>query len=271
MFQTLQLFSSRSRRTLLYLLSTGFVLAFLYCLYNRKSETVNENVLNRLPSSAPSQRKTVNVVCFGDSLTEGMISHDTWDFHPYSTKLQKLLNSSRRTGKVTRSTVYKVYNQGKSGERVIGEMTKRLPHVLKGKYSDSRKYDWVIILGGTNDLHVTLQSGNYELKHRIFEALVSLHRAAHRRGARTLAVTIPARKCELKAKCKKVKMARLHINKSLKDYAKQLGTKKVIVVDLAKKMRLKKMTKYWSNEVHFTPAGYDKMAAVIFDTLNKYL
>lgn len=260
------------RRTLSSLLLVVCIFAVVFYLYNNNK---NEALSGRKTKSSILSRKRhkINIICFGDSLTEGStVLNGDFYFHPYSNKLQKLLNHNygNISKRAKEKSIYKVYNEGISGERVIGEMTSRLPRILK-KHSRSPTYNWVIILGGTNDLRVAERSGNYEMKHRIFEAIVSLHRVSHRYGAKTVVVTIPARKCELRAKCLKVKLARLYINKYLRDYAKQLGVKKVVVTDLARKMPVQKMMKYWADEVHFTPDGYDKMAVIIHETLKEYL
>lgn len=265
------------QRTFLHILVTGVLLFVLYYLLNSKTEAESRRVSKiSLPQRERHETAIFNIICFGDSLTEGLtILNGKLDFYPYSKTLQKLLSRNGNLLKQAKQnkTIYNVYNEGKSGERVIGEMTARLPRVLLKETDNSRGsvFDWVIILGGTNDLRVAELSGKYEMKRRIYEAIVSLHRVSHRRGARTVLVTIPGRQCELKAKCRQVKMARVYVNKYLRDYTKELGPEKVVLVDLARKMPFPKMINYWADEVHFTPAGYNKMAVIIYEALKEHL
>ena len=82
------------------------------------------------------------ILCFGDSLTEGYTFQASGQFHPYSTKLQQLLEAHCHDSVEVRMA-------GVSGEIVVPSMTQRLDRLLK---EASQPYDWVIILGGTNDL-----------------------------------------------------------------------------------------------------------------------
>ena len=102
----------------------------------------------------------VDLLAFGDSLTEGFIG---WgDFHPYSIRLQQLLLEhfsdpskvmvrSLAPSSVCPQLFFKVSQFGISGE-TVPEMVYRLPGILKEKESIRAKYSHVVILGGTNDL-----------------------------------------------------------------------------------------------------------------------
>lgn len=93
-----------------------------------------------------------------------------------------------------------LFNAGRSGEKVQQEMLPRLQRILQG----TTKYDWVIILGGTNDLFgmrsIWAEKNKVKDEHLIFNAIAQLHRAAHETGARTVALTIPALQCEVNRK-----------------------------------------------------------------------
>ena len=115
------------------------------------------------------------ILCFGDSLTEGYTFQESGEFHPYSTALRKLLNEH------CQDTVV-VDTAGVSGEMVVPSMTHRLDKLLK---EASAPYDWLIILGGTNDVGMGVK-GEDLLPH-----LLGLHNRAKETGARTLALALP--------------------------------------------------------------------------------
>ena len=68
---------------------------------------------------------------------------ESGEFHPYSISLTRLLQDH------CQGSVVVVDTAGVSGERVIPSMTRRLDRLLR---ETSDPYDWVLVLGGTNDL-----------------------------------------------------------------------------------------------------------------------
>ena len=72
-----------------------------------------------------------------------------------------------------------IVNKGVSGEHA-SVMGTRLAALLA-----ERRYDWVIILGGTNDLAYDVDTK------KLAETLIKLHSMCHEAGARTVALTIP--------------------------------------------------------------------------------
>ena len=216
--------------------------------------------------------KPLRILCFGDSLTEGATT--TVDgrrkFHPYSLKLQQNFDNyvpMRQTRNIRLLT--QVHNAGVSGELVQNSMEERLSKILKGA---REKYDWVIILGGTNDIRRMqwVDHSDPDDPKMVFETLTKLHRACYEYGAHSVVVTIPARQCEVNPDCSEVKEARNKINDWLRRFVRALNDQ-VALVDLARKMELPQHRQYWSDEVHFTPTGYDKMADTIFEVLKQYV
>ena len=118
---------------------------------------------------------TSRILCFGDSLTEGYTFQESGEFHPYSTELHKLL-AEHCQGTVV------VHTAGVSGETVVPSMSGRLDKLLK---QEGQPYDWVIILGGTNDL------GTGRTAEGLLPHLLALHDRAKEAGSRTLALAIP--------------------------------------------------------------------------------
>ncbi|MCJ1433759.1 hypothetical protein MMC27_003124 [Xylographa pallens] len=123
---------------------------------------------------APHPQK-LKILCFGDSLTAG---YSMWglQFHPYAEQLKKVLQGAFP------STTIEVVVEGLSGAQVRGEYTGRLNRACR--QAEHEPYDWIIILGGTNDLG---WGGQPE---KIYEALQEVWSIALATGANVLALTI---------------------------------------------------------------------------------
>ena len=216
------------------------------------------------------EHKQLYILCFGDSITAGAVvtRNKSRRMHPYSLRLQ--LRLDELLGKVIRpKQSTKIRNAGVLGEVAQKEMERRLPQILT---EAKRNFDWVIILGGTNDIKRRLWMDYSEPVHSkmIFKALRGLHLICHKHGSKSMAVTIPARQCEVRAECNEVKEMRERINTWLREFAEKSGDR-VVLVDLAREMEFPKFRQYWSDELHFTDEGYDKMGDVIFSVLEPYV
>ncbi|KAI4090453.1 MAG: hypothetical protein LQ344_004759 [Seirophora lacunosa] len=88
--------------------------------------------------------KSLRILCFGDSLTAGFSGYGYFHY-PYATHIRKKLKEELP------DTDAVVDVSGLSGDRVIaGQFLERIKAVSeKAKHTP---YDWIIILGGTNDL-----------------------------------------------------------------------------------------------------------------------
>jgi len=86
---------------------------------------------------------TLRILCFGDSLTAG---YTQWGMHhyPYAAHLTDHLQTAFP------STLIHVDVEGMIGAQVGGQYTGRLNRACT-KAKDA-PYDWIIIMGGTNDL-----------------------------------------------------------------------------------------------------------------------
>jgi len=186
------------------------------------------------------------VLAFGDSLTAGYYRWGS-EFHPYSIKLEKLLEPHGK---------FQVFEFGESGEKTSA-MEKRLPTLL------SQKYRWVIILGGTNDLGIRSSD-------QIFSSISRLHSMVHKKGAKSLVLTIP----HCLESPSVITQKREEINKRLREMVKSSDC--MALVDLEYSIDPTKMTKeeieeLYDDQLHFTPKGYDKMAELIYETLTRWL
>lgn len=225
---------------------------------------VSPQVINSDPYSR-------SILCFGDSLTSGYYNHGH-NFHPYSQRLSQLLNSGR--------IKYYVKTSGKVREMAHGSMARRLPEVL----GNSSRFDWVIILGGTNDVAHVKNFGDDDSfmnqlisiwKPRIVRDIEVLHEIAHRYGARTVLLTIPETAYEAWPNYKTLWVMRNRLNEDLRDYARR-SQGNVVLCDLANQLprhslSLQAQSILWNDHLHLTPYGYDKMAEIVYQCLKPYL
>ena len=155
---------------------------------------------------------------------------------------------------------------GVSMEILVPSMTQRLGRLLK---EASQPYDWVIILGGTNDLGTGLK-GDKLLPH-----LLALHDSAKETGAQTMALALPQYINELKPGNEGYRGEKAKVNDGLKAYCEQ-SSSKTVWVDLWNGLPFgalpaEERVLYWVDGLHMTPRGYDKMAQLIFDSLKQYV
>ena len=246
---------------------------------NKKTPTKAAVVLN--PSTTPTTPHVVNlhdpskirILCFGDSLTAGYNSHGK-NYYPYCSRLQKVLNY--------RSSI-PVYTETKGvvGEMTHKQMTSRLPLVLGNTTYD---YDWILILGGTNDiLHVKNFADDQEFLNqlenvwqpRITKDIEKLHDIAYKFGAHTMLLTVPENAIEAWPDYKPLLKMRQRINESLRKFA-AASKGKTVLCDIAKKMPRHSLgplqeAAVWDDHLHMTPEGYTKMAGLVADCIKPYL
>ena len=90
--------------------------------------------------------KTLRVLCFGDSLTAGYTKYG-YEHYPYADHLRSNLRYLLSTKDVN------VEVEGLSGDLVQGRTAQFLRRIkAKCPVDEPRQYDWIIIMGGTNDL-----------------------------------------------------------------------------------------------------------------------
>ena len=97
-------------------------------------------IVNAMDTSQP---KSLRILCFGDSLTSGYTRMGL-EAYPYADHLRVRLQHILSTPDIH------VDVEGRPGDQVQGLYLKRLD--LKLKAVANTPYDWVIIMGGTNDL-----------------------------------------------------------------------------------------------------------------------
>ncbi|KAK4034061.1 SGNH hydrolase-type esterase domain-containing protein [Parachaetomium inaequale] len=197
-------------------------------------------------------RPRLRILCFGDSLTAGYAS---WGaiHHPYNEMLESMLSMAFPDLKIVTA------EDGLSGATVKhGFQTRMNAQFLaprKKKDDDDeeggKRYDWTIVLGGTNDLGMGFSP------EQIFESLQEVWNVPLAHKCKVLALTVP--EAGIKGKIReRIDAKRDKLNALIKGYKRE----GFHVFDLNKAVPYWSMTetdraKYWDDHLHFTPDGYD--------------
>ncbi|KAH6691704.1 SGNH hydrolase-type esterase domain-containing protein [Plectosphaerella plurivora] len=201
----------------------------------------------------PGPKKPFRVLCFGDSLTSGYYGMGT-GCRPYSITFEEKLSSAFPDRDV------KVVENGMPGDVVsFKAFNQRLEEELRRA---AAPYDWVIILGGTNDLAYGVATET------ICDALDESYITALKGDRKVLALTIPethGTKAALKAK-------RAEIN----DFIMRYDSPNFYAFDLHAAIPYAALSderrrQYWDDGVHLTSDGYDWMGNHLGAALIKFM
>jgi lysophospholipase L1-like esterase len=207
------------------------------------------------------QQKPLRILALGDSLTEGYYDYGR-RYHPYATHLTHLFESA--------NIPVKIDQLGRSGERVVPNMVNRLRYLLKQNAS----YDWIIILGGTNDLGGEVSADKIfgEGLKPMYEMCLNQTQAKINLAAMTVienGYDSPTNDSD---------KDRQTLNRMIRDYIAKINDQdRVCLVDLDKgipyhsKSDDNERKRIWDDDVHLTPAGYDRMATLVFDAIKSKL
>ncbi|XP_066936021.1 serine-rich adhesin for platelets-like isoform X2 [Clytia hemisphaerica] len=220
---------------------------------------------DEIENACRKQRGTnlvVRVLAFGDSLTRGYYNKGQ-NHHPYTGRLQSLLN------RMDDKRCFIVENQGKDGDIAFGEMPKRMETLLR---LSKKHYDWIIILGGTNDIYNKQHSGKRS-PNELSQNIIALHNIAHHHGAHTVAITIPEVLCENNESCEDMKAIRDNVNDNIKTYALD-HRQNVVLCDMAELLARNKLknglvAQFFEGGLHLKPRGYETMARLIFESIKE--
>lgn len=196
-------------------------------------------------------QKHIRILCLGDSLTAG---YHSWGmaYHPYANRMENRLKH-RWPSKTFDITV-----DGVPGDTVVnGTFLNRLEHQLAEV--KQRRYDWIIVLGGTNDIGWGLKPAE------IVHSLEEIWNKELESGATVLALNVAASRVCDSAQGR----ARLEeLNGSIVRYDKT----SFFSADLYALVPWpsddeEEQDRIWDDGLHFTPAGYDMMGEVVADRL----
>ncbi|RLL93258.1 hypothetical protein CFD26_102360 [Aspergillus turcosus] len=208
--------------------------------------------------------KELSILCFGNSLTAGYY-HFGCDYHPYALTLKDKLQAA--FPKITLT----VDVDGLPGDLVISPPGKSLSRIKAKCVSaslifvavltitvDGSSYDWVIVLGGTNDL------GTRYPPSKIYPALQEVWDVALDNGANVLALTIP----ECSAVSTTLDMRRNEVNSSILAHQAE----GFHAFDLHGKLPYHNATeefreKIWDDGLHLTAEGYKLVGDVVGEHL----
>ena len=209
--------------------------------------------LSQLADRKPEMR----ILAIRASLTTGFYNYGL-SHHPYSLRLLQLISSL--------GIAVTIDQKGISGERVVPSMVRRLESLLAEQNSS---YDWVMILGGTNDL------GYGQPAEQIFnEGIKLMYDMVLRRDSDVQLVVMTVIENGFYSPAHRHDRPRQELNELIRNYASNL---RVHLVDLAKEIRfhhvddLEQRDAIWDDGVHFKAAGYALMANVIFQAIHPHL
>lgn len=144
------------------------------------------------PSSSPPpppspevwpRKRALRILCFGDSLTAGYSGLGS-SYNPYAERL------AARLEKAFPNLRLETEVDGAPGDLVYAPMGKFVSRMESHFDPDEEAtatppYDWVIVLGGTNDLAFSIDV------EKVFEAMRTVWEMPLRRGCKVLAMTVP--------------------------------------------------------------------------------
>ncbi|HET7057198.1 MAG TPA: GDSL-type esterase/lipase family protein [Nitrospiraceae bacterium] len=194
---------------------------------------------------------SISIICFGDSLTAGYQS-PTYDVPyivetPYGMLLQERLGAQAT-----------VMTCGVCGE-VTRDMVLRFQRDVV-----AYRPDYVVILGGTNDL------GCHVASTEVFSNLCRLYDQASAAGIRPVAVTVPSIRMEINLTDRHwlngFLMQRQHLNRLILDYCAKHAMACVDLFTATIEPDTLLLADPYSNDgLHLTTKGYRKMADLLYE------
>jgi lysophospholipase L1-like esterase len=180
----------------------------------------------------------LRILAFGDSLTEGYCDFGM-TFNPYVNTLKTKLSSQLSHLKIT------AYEDGRSGDCVLpslrGNFISRLEKSIPILDSEPPKYDFVVVLGGTNDLAHKLNDPDGPTE--IFGGLKNCYNHVIESGSSLICLTVPERRVDTQSStfAQEARNSRLQLNTMIERYVEDQRMKaadqpRVFLMDLAAKV-----------------------------------
>jgi lysophospholipase L1-like esterase len=192
------------------------------------------------------------ILAFGDSLTKGFYSMGM-KYHPYSIKMNSLLEEDKFN--------YTVIDSGINGEQTES-MVERIQQEIQ---SSGVKFHTVILYAGVNDL-------GFRSAESILENILTIHTYVTEQRIKFIILSLPENKCDTKFKF--IKEKRRALNHSIRSVSKE--KENFYLCDLDTEIQYSKMTKeekskYWDDQVHYSPEGYDLLGEIIFNKIKSLI
>jgi acyl-CoA thioesterase-1 len=192
--------------------------------------------------------KKITIVCLGDSLTVGyqnpFLDPIKVEETPYTDILEEKMGSR-----------IKIYNKG-----LCGELTRDMLHRFEHDVI-SHQPDYVIILGGSNDL-----GWNFPPR-EIYKNLVEMYKQAKAAGIKPIACTIPSilRFDDLIPPRKK-------LNILIKEYCKKNHIMCIDLFSALSNIKTGRLREEFSSDgLHLSKEGYEVMGETIYKELSKHI
>ncbi|KAL1968087.1 hypothetical protein VTN77DRAFT_2217 [Rasamsonia byssochlamydoides] len=203
----------------------------------------------------------LRILCFGNSLTAGYWHYGLEDPHPYALTLKEQLLSSELFPTTTKISIDV---DGLPGDLAVSPPGRFLERMRAG--CSKTTYDWVIVLGGTNDLGY----GTFPAS-QIYAALQEAWTTALESGdkkTQVLALTIP----ECAVVSERLDRRRDELNKMILAHRGE----RFHTFDLHSALPYHSMPenqreKIWDDGLHLTDEGYDLMGKLIAGRLIELL
>ncbi|KAL1988688.1 hypothetical protein VTN96DRAFT_8388 [Rasamsonia emersonii] len=209
---------------------------------------------------------TLRILCFGNSLTAGYW-HYGLEYHPYAIKLKERLQQSITEEELLPPNTDIVIDvEGLPGDLAVSPPGRFLGR-MEGRCSKTA-YDWVIVLGGTNDLAYGTFSPS-----QIFAALqqawsTALTSSTSNNRTNVLALTIP----ECSAISDRLTRRRDELNaKILAHRAERFYTFDLHSALPYHSLSENERERIWDDGLHLTDEGYDLMGELVAGRLVELL
>jgi lysophospholipase L1-like esterase len=190
-----------------------------------------------------------HMLCLGDSLTEGYYDGGR-SFHPYTKKLQTLLNKDENETKEH----WTIENAGVSGACLI--QTTGLPWLastVAEVVTRHKPYDAVVFLAGSNDLGLGRSADQIWKMWKTVVTSVTPSLRAH-----CVVCTVPDSAGVLPS----LRENRSLLNAKIRQTVE--ANPQLTLVDLEHELPYSDNSALWDDGLHFTPEGYDRVAELIF-------
>ncbi|KAG4427229.1 hypothetical protein IFR05_017288 [Cadophora sp. M221] len=205
---------------------------------------------------AKSPPPALHILCFGDSLTEG---YSMYGMHwsPYSETTKEVLEE-----RLSQEWSVDVDTDGVSAQLVTAGFKRRMEKLYTSPKTPPRPYDWVVFLGGTNDVGTGVPST------KIFNEIKAITAFPLETGAKVLMLTVP----ECGVKSEKLDERRNALNTLIKEDARE----GVYTLDLNTLVPYHSMPEaerdeIWDDGLHFTPTGYARVGVLVAERLMELL